>query len=61
MNFGLILTGGNPQPWQVSSARLGLGTTNRADGPSFDCAFDAVVCQRSHTAFSECDCLRIGE
>ena len=30
MNFGLILTGGNPQPWQVSSARLYQGLVQQA-------------------------------
>ena len=33
MNFGLILTGENPQPWQVPSAQLYRSMLGQAENP----------------------------
>ena len=47
MNFGLILTGGNPHPWQVSSARLYQGLVQQAVLAE-DLGFDAVWTAEHH-------------
>ena len=47
MNFGLILTGGNPHPWQVSSAQLYQGLVQQAVLAE-ELGFDAVWTAEHH-------------